>query len=206
MRILQLCIAAFASFIDIVGFGTELQRQVFRIIHVVRLHQFLLLGRPGLAGGKRLLEHWRRRRSDRSPFVELLTEEIGFEAQEDLRTLDLPKIEALGCHFFRIGHHWIDIRPYEVSKRLCGGNDFFEYLLFLRLKGQVRDLSLPVLKVFKLRTSCITGDLDTIIAYRAGVIVIFFHLATGNLEALAVVPIEQSADSHLFGHCFAHHS
>ena len=51
MRILQLCIAAFASFVDVVRLGTELQRQLFRRGHVVGLHQFLLLGWPRFASG-----------------------------------------------------------------------------------------------------------------------------------------------------------
>ena len=51
MRILQLCIAAFASFVDVVRLGTELQRQLFRRGHVVGLHQFLLLGWPWFASG-----------------------------------------------------------------------------------------------------------------------------------------------------------
>ena len=124
MRILHLRVAAFASFIDVVGLSTELQRQLFRSVHVVRLHQFLLLGRPRLARGKRLLKYWRRRRSNRGPFVELLTKEIGLEAQKNLCTLDLPEIKSLRGHFFRVGHHWIDIRPDEVSKCLCSSNYF----------------------------------------------------------------------------------
>lgn len=81
MRILQLRIAAFASFVDVVWLGTELQRQLFRSVHVMGLHQFLLLGRPRLASGKRLFKHWRGRRSDWGPFVELLTKKISFEAK-----------------------------------------------------------------------------------------------------------------------------
>ena len=80
--------------------------------------------------------------------MELLTEEICLEAEENLCTLDLPKIETLRGHFFRIGHYWINVRTYEVSKCLRRGNDFFQYFLLLGLKGQIRDLSLPVLKVF----------------------------------------------------------
>lgn len=196
MRILQLRIAAFASFVDVVWLGTELQRQLFRSVHIMRLHQFLLLSRSRLASGKRLLKYWRRRRSDRGPFVKLLTKEVRFKPQENLCTLDLSKIKALRGHFFRVGHHWIDIRPHEVSKCLRGSNNFFQYFFFLGLKRQVRDLSLPILKVFKLGTSCITRYLDTIVAYRAGVIIIFFDLATGNFEALAMVPIGKSGNTH----------
>lgn len=128
--------------------------------------------------------------------MEFLPKEISLEAQEDFCPLDLSKIKALRCHFFRIGHDWIDIRPYKVSKCLGSRNDLLQYFLFLGLKGQVRDLGLPILKVFKLRTSCITGDLDAIVAYRAGVIVIFFDLATGNFEAFAMVPIGKLAKLH----------
>ena len=159
----------------------------------MRLHQFLLLSRAGLASRKRLLKHWRGRRSDGSPLVELLTKEIRLEAQENFCTLDLSKIEALSCHFFRIGHHRVDIRPHEVSKRLRSSDDLLQNFFFFGLKGQIRDLSLPILKVFKLGTSCITRNLDAIVAYRAGVIVIFFDLAAGNFEALAMVPMGQSA-------------
>ena len=80
MRVLRLRIAALASFVDIVRFSTELQRQIFRRRHVVGLHQFLLLSWPGFACRERLFKYRRRRRSDGGPFVEFLTEEIGFEA------------------------------------------------------------------------------------------------------------------------------
>lgn len=206
MRVLQLCIAAFASFVDVVWLSTELQRQIFRRVHVVGLHQFLLLCRPRFASGKRLLKYWGRSRSDGGPFVELLTEEISFEAQEDLCTLDLSKVEALRGHFFRIGHHWIDVRPYKVSKCLRGSNDFLQYFLLLGLKGQLRDLGLPILKVFELGTSCITRDFDTIIAYRAGIMIVFFDLATGNFEALAMVPVAESVNTHLDEYYISHHS
>ena len=206
MWILQLRIAAFASFVDVVWLGTELQRKLFRSGHVMRLHQFLLLSRPRLASGKRLLEYWGRCRSDWSPFVKLLTKEVSFETQKNLCPLDLSKIKALCCHFFRVGHHWIDVRPHEVSKCFCSSNNVLQYFFFLGLKGQVRDLSLPVLKVFKLGTSCITRDLDAIVADRASVIVIFFDLATGNFEALSMVPMGKSGNVRLNEHSVAHHS
>ena len=120
MWVLHLCIAAFACFIDVVRFSTELQRQIFRRGHVMGLHQFLLLGRPRFASREGLLKYRRRCRSDRGPFVELLTEEIRLEAQENLCTLDLSKIETLRRHFFRVGHDRIDIRTYEVPKCLRG--------------------------------------------------------------------------------------
>ena len=144
------------------------------------LHQFLLLSRSRLASGKRLLKYWRRRRSDRGPFVELLTKEVGFKAQEDFCTLDFSKIKALRGHLFRICHHWIDVRPYEIAECLRGSNDFLQYFLLLGLKGQIRDLSLPILKIFEFGASCIARDLDAIIAYGAGVIVILLDLAAGN--------------------------
>ena len=197
MRILQLRIATFASFIDVVWLSTELQRQLFRSIYVVCLHQFLLLSRPRLASGERLFKYWRRRRSNRGPFVELLTKEVGFKAQENLCALDFSEIKALRGHFFRICHHGIDVRPYKISKCLRGSDDFLQYFLLLGLKGQIRDLSLPILKVFKFGASCIARDLDAIIAYRAGVIVIFFDLATGNFEALAMIPVANSANIRL---------
>lgn len=199
-------IAALASLVVDVLLGTKLQRKVFRVGHVVRLHQFLLLGRPRLASRKGLLKHGGWRRSDWGPFVQLLPKEVGFEAQEDLCPLDLSEIEALCGHFFWVGHHRIDIRPYEVSKCLRGRNDFLQYFFLLGLKGQVGDLSLPILKVFELGTSCITRDLDAIVAYRAGVIVVFFDLATGDFEAFAVVPIDRSVNRHLNEQCLSHHS
>ena len=206
MRILQLCVAAFASFVDVVWFSTKLQGQLFRSVNVVSLHQFLLLCRPRFASGKRMFKDWGRGRSDGGPFVELLTEEISFEAQENLCALDLSKIKALSSHFFRIGHHRIDIRPYEVSKCLCGSNDVLQYFLLLGLKGQVRDLSLPILKVFELGASCITRDLDAIIAYWAGIIVILFDLTTGNFEALAMVPVAKLAILQINEYNNSHHS
>ena len=51
MRILQLCIAPFSSFVDVVRLSTELQRQLFGRGHVVGLHQFLLLCWPRFASG-----------------------------------------------------------------------------------------------------------------------------------------------------------
>ena len=201
-----MCIAAFASFVDVVWLSAELQRQLFRRGHVVGLHQFLLLSWPGFACRERLFKYWRRRRSDGGPFVEFLTEEIGFEAQEDLCTLNLPEVEALRGHFFGIGHHRIDIRPYEVSKRLRGRDDFLQYFFLLGLKGQVRDFNLPILEVFELGASCITRDLDAIIAYWAGIMVIFFDLATGDFEAFAVVPVAWSAKTRLHEYYDSHHS
>ena len=170
------------------------------------LHQLLLFSWPRLAGGQRLLKYWRRMRSNGGPFVELLAEKISFEAQKNLCTLDLSKIEALRGNLFRVGHYRIDIRPYEVSKCFCGSNDFLQYFLLFRLKGQVRDLSLPILKVFKFGASSIARDLDAIIAYRASVIVILFDLATSNFQALAVVPVANSANIQLIGDDNPHHS
>lgn len=65
---------------------------------------------------------------------------------------------------------------------------------------------MPILKIFKLGTSCITRNLDAIVANWAGVIVIFLDLATGNFEALAMVPIEQSEVIHQSEHSVSHHS
>ena len=138
--------------------------------------------------------------------MELLAKKVGLEAQENLCTLDLPKIKALRSHFLGISHHRIDIGPYEISKRLCGSNDFLQYFLLLRLKGQSRDLSLPILKVFKLGASCVTRDLDAIIAYRASVIVVFFDFASSDFEAFAMVPVAKSVDTHLGEYRFSHHS
>lgn len=206
MRILQLRITAFAGFIDVVWLGTELQRQLFRSVHVMRLHQFLLFGRPRFPSGKRLLKYRRGRRSHWSPFVELLTKEVGFEAQENLCTLDLSEIKTLRGHFFGIRHHRVDIRPHEVSECFRSSNNLLQDFFFLGLKGQVGDFSLPILKVFELGTRCITRDLDPVVAYRAGVVVIFFDLATGDLEALAVVPIEKLAYMDLEERKIPHHS
>lgn len=129
--------------------------------------------------------------------MELLTEEIGLKSQENLCTLDFPEIEALRGYFFGIGHHWIDIRPYEISECLRRRDDILQYFLLLGLKGQVGDFSLPILEVFELGASCITRDLDAIIAYWAGVVIIFFDLTTGYLEAFAMVPVANSANTHI---------
>lgn len=139
--------------------------------------------------------------------MKLLTKEVRFEAQEDFRPLNLSKIKTLCCHFLWIGHHWVNIRPHEVSKCLRSSNDFIQDFLFLRLKRQISDLGLPILKVFKLGTSRIARDLDAIVAYWAGVIVIFFDLATGNFETLSMVPVDKSAITmHQSEHSISHHS
>ena len=73
------------------------------------------------------------------------------------------------------------MRPHELSKSFGRGDNFFQYFFLFGLEGQTRDLSLPVDQVFKLRASCITRDLDTVVANGAGVVVIFFDLATSDL-------------------------
>lgn len=77
---------------------------------------------------------------------------------------------------------------HKFSKSFGRGDDLFQYFFLFRLEGQARNLSLPVDQVFKLRASCITRDLDTVIANGARVVVIFLNLATSDLKALAMIP------------------
>ena len=120
--------------------------------------------------------------------MKLLAKEICFEAQQDLGPFDLAKVEPLRRDLFWICHHRIDVWSHKFSKSFGRGDDLFQYFFLFRLEGQARNLSLPVDQVFKLRASCITRDLDTVIANGAGVVVIFLNLATSDLKALAMIP------------------
>lgn len=129
--------------------------------------------------------------------MKLLAKEVCFEAKQDLGSFDLAKVKTLRRDLFRIGHHWIDVWSHELSKSFGRGDDFFQYFFFFRLEGQTRNLSLPVDQVFKLWASCITRDLDTVVANGAGVVVVFFDLATSDLQALAMIPGKESIPSEL---------
>ena len=120
--------------------------------------------------------------------MKLLAKEICFEAQQYLGSFDLAKVKPLRRDLLRIGHYWVDVWSHELSKIFGRGDDIFQYFFLFRLKRQTRNLSLPVDQVFKLRASCITRDLDTVVANGTGVVVIFFNLATSDLKAFAMIP------------------
>ena len=50
--------------------------------------------------------------------MQFLAEEIGFEAEQDFGTFNLTEPEALGSHFFRVGHDWVDVGSHVVSEGL----------------------------------------------------------------------------------------
>ena len=84
--------------------------------------------------------------------MELLSEKIGLICQQDFGPFNLSQIETLSGHFVGGSHHRIDVRTHKFSKRLSDIYDFVQNIFLLWLKWQMRNITLPVLKVFELRT------------------------------------------------------
>ena len=66
--------------------------------------------------------------------MDLLSEEVGLEAEQDFGTLDLAQIETLCCYLRRVRHHGIDVRSQEITELLGFHNDLLQNLFFFRLE------------------------------------------------------------------------
>lgn len=113
--------------------------------------------------------------------MKLLTEEIGLEAQQNLGSFDLTEVKALRSHLFRVGHDGVDVRPHKVAECFSSADDLIKHIFLFGLEWQTGNFLLPLNQIFKLWTGCVARDLDTVVTYRACVVVIFFDLATRDL-------------------------
>lgn len=132
--------------------GSELLRKVVRIVNTQLGHDFLLLGRTRLPVRFGVFKEWWRLGSYWGPFVQLLSKKVGLVCQQDFGPFDLPQIETLSGHFVRGSHHRIDVRTHKFPERLSDIDDFVENIFLLWLKWQMGNITLPILKVFELRT------------------------------------------------------
>ena len=127
--------------------------------------------------------------------MHLLTEVIGLKAEQDFRSFDLAKVEAVCSHFLGGRQDWVDVGPHILAKFVGFVDDLSQDLFFLGLKRQILDLVLPIDQVFKLGSSCVSGYLHTIVADRASILVVLLDFAASNLEAFAVIPVCMSVQS-----------
>lgn len=81
MAFIGLSVTTFSSFRKIMLSGTELLREVVRVIDAELSHHFLLFRRAWLSSRKRVFEDRRSIRSNWSPFMKLLAEEISLICQ-----------------------------------------------------------------------------------------------------------------------------
>lgn len=81
MAFIGLSVTTFSSFGKVMLSCTELLREIVRVIDAELSHHFLLFCWAWLSRRKRVFENWRSIRSNRSPFMKLLTEEIGLIGQ-----------------------------------------------------------------------------------------------------------------------------
>ena len=125
--------------------------------------------------------------------MELLSEEVGFIGEQDVSTFDLAEVETLSGDFVRCCHDRIGEGTNEISKVLSLVNNVLNSTLLLRLEGQAGYLRLPILKVFELRSSCITRYLDSMVTDWTGVFVLLLQFATRDFQAFPMIPIGLSA-------------
>lgn len=74
---------------------TQMLRKIIWVVNPELLHHLLLFGRPWLASRERHFYLWRWLRSNWSPLVKLLAEEVRFMCQQDVGALQLTEIKAL---------------------------------------------------------------------------------------------------------------
>ena len=173
---------------ECVLFGAKLGRKIGRVTDTVLRHQLLLFRGTGLAGGKRLVQDRRCSGGNRSPFMELLPEEIGFVGQQDFGSLDLPEIKPLRGDLLGRHHDWVCVGAHEITEGLRRAHDLFERVFFFGLEGQGMDLGLPVLQVFQLRPSSVSRYFDTPVTDWASKSIVLLDLTARNLETTTVVP------------------
>lgn len=120
--------------------------------------------------------------------MEFLAKEIRLLRKQNLGTFDFAEIETLGGDLLRCDHHWVGVGLHEFPELLACRDDLLKRIFFLRLKRERSNLHLPVLEVFQLGTSCITGDLHSPVADGARIFVVFLEFSAGDFEAFAVIP------------------
>ncbi len=117
-------------------FGTEMLREVVRILNTKLSHHLLLFGGSRFPCRKRHLQYgWRLWRYWR-PLVKFLSKEVSLVSQQDLRTFNLPKIKSLCCDFFWRSHHRVDVRTHEITEILCCADDIGKGTLLFRLERE----------------------------------------------------------------------
>lgn len=122
--------------------------------------------------------------------MQLLPEEVGLRDQEHLGALELAEVEPLRLGLGARRQHRVDVGRDVVPECLRVVDDLLERLLLLWLEGEVRDLVVPVDQLLDPRPRGVARDPDAVVTDRAGPggLVVVLDLASGDFEALPVVP------------------
>jgi hypothetical protein len=163
-------------------------REILWTIHSKLGHYFLLLGGAGLSGRQGLFKDWWRLRGDRCPLMNLLSEEVGLECQENLGALNLAQVEYQSGHLFRCCAGSIGETMQEIAESSRLVDNAFENFFLFRLEGQSCDFRVPILEILQLGASSIAGNLLSPIADWASVLVKLLNFAARNLQTFAMIP------------------
>jgi len=184
LRWLVMCFTALALMrLDLV-----LRWKIIRVGDPKRRHELLLLCWARLASGSGGVNDWWSLRGYRCRLVKFLTQEVGLVSKENIGAFDLSEVEAKRSHLVRRDCQRIDIRSDVISEGLGSLDDARESLLFFGLERQAFQLVLPRNEFLELWASSISRNLQTPVADRASVLVVFLDLSTSDLQALSVVP------------------
>jgi hypothetical protein len=135
------------SFCGTEVFRAKMLREILWAIHSKLGHHFLLLGGAGLPSRQGLFQDWRRLWSDRCPLVDLLSEEVRLEGQENLGSFDFAKVEYQSGHFLGGCAGSICEAMKEIAKGRCLVDDALQNFFLFRLERQSCDLRVPILKI-----------------------------------------------------------
>jgi hypothetical protein len=120
--------------------------------------------------------------------VKFLAQEIGLVGEKNVGTFNLSKVETQCSYFIRRDCQRVDVWANVVPEGLSGLYDAREGFFFLGLERKIVQFILPSNELFKLRTSSISRNLQTPVADRASVLVIFLDLTASDLETFSMVP------------------
>lgn len=123
--------------------------------------------------------------------MQTLAEIVGLRGKEDVGAFKLAWMEAKKADLF---YSWrLYTRLYEWVEILSEILAMLAYacqsLFLLGLERQSLQLALLSLQILQRRTSCVSRNLDAPVANWAGKLLVFLHLATGDLKTFAVVPL-----------------
>jgi hypothetical protein len=122
------------------------------------------------------------------PLVQFLAEEVGLGSQQNLGTLNLPQVEALGLSLIPCRQNGVAVCRNMIPERLGIFDNLPQKLLLLRLEGQTRNLVVPLGEVFKARSRSVSRYFHSPITYGTCILVFLLDLPTGDLQTFAMVP------------------